>query len=201
MITLYGHPLSGNAYKVKLLLHQLPVSYNEVEVDIFSGEHKKDEFAALNPNCKIPILKDGDFVIWESNAILFYLGKKFAPNPYLPEDAESFGIVSQWTIFGKTTIDPNFAVARYFKKFLSQERVPPGAMKKLHEQGSAALSVLENRLSDKEFLCGDYTIADMACYPYIMLCGEGGFSLESYPSVRKWCRNVESTRNFLAFGG
>ncbi len=200
MITLYGHPLSGNAYKVKLFLHQLSVSHNEIVVNIFSGEHKKDEFAALNPNCKIPILKNGDFVIWESNAILFYLAKKFAPNSYLPEDSESFGLVSQWTIFGKTTIDPNFAVARYFKRFLSQDQIPSGTMEKLHEHGNAALSVLENHLLDKEFLCGDYTIADISCYPYIMLCSEGGFSLESYPSVRKWCSNVESTQNFLAFG-
>lgn len=199
MIRLYDHPLSGNAYKAKLLMNQLSVEYEIVTVDIFAGEHKTEEFSRLNPNRKIPVLVDGDFVMWESNAILFYLAKKFSPNPYLPEDPETFGIVSQWTFFGKTSIDPNLALARYFVKFLPPDQVPPGALEKLHEQGNSALAVLEDRLSGKEFLCGDYSIADIACYPYVMLCEEGGFDLNAYPSVGRWCRSVETTRNFLSF--
>ena len=199
MITLYDHPLSGNAYKARLLLHQLSVEYRSVTVDIFSGEHKEEEFARLNPNRKIPVLADGDFVMWESNAILFYLAKKFSPNPYLPDGPEDFGLVSQWVFFGKTTIDPNLALARYFVKFLPPDQVPPGAVEKLRAQGNEALGVLDAHLSRTEFLCRDYSIADIACYPYVMLCGEGGFSLDSYPSVTRWCAAVESTENFLPF--
>ncbi len=201
MIKLYEHPLSGNAYKAKLLLHQLSVEYEGVTVDIFAGEHKKEEFSALNPNCKIPVLADGNFVMWESNAILFYLAKKFSPNPYLSDDPETYGRIAQWTFFGKTTIDPNLALARYFAKFLPPDQVPPGTMEKLHAQGNVALSILEDHLSRTEFLCGSYSIADIACYPYTMLCGEGGFDLEIYPSVRRWCKSVEETPNFIAFAG
>lgn len=201
MIKLYEHPLSGNAYKAKLLLHQLSVEYEGVTVDIFAGEHKKEEFSALNPNCKIPVLADGDFVMWESNAILFYLAKKFSPNPYLSDDPETYGLIAQWTFFGKTTIDPNLALARYFAKFLPPDQVPPGTMEKLHVQGNAALAILEDHLSRTEFLCGDYSIADIACYPYTMLCEEGGFNLGTYPSVRRWCESVEETPKFIAFAG
>ena len=201
MIKLYEHPLSGNAYKAKLLLHQLSVEYEGVTVDIFAGEHKKEEFSALNPNCKIPVLSDGDFVMWESNAILFYLAKKFSPNPYLSDDPETYGLIAQWAFFGKTTIDPNLALARYFAKFLPPDQVPPGMMEKLHAQGNVALAILEDHLSRTEFLSGDYSIADIACYPYTMLCEEGGFNLEPYPSVRRWCGSVEGTPNFIAFAG
>ncbi|MCY4378910.1 MAG: glutathione S-transferase family protein [Candidatus Dadabacteria bacterium] len=201
MIRLYEHPLSGNAYKAKLLLHQLSVEYEGVTVDIFAGEHKKEEFSALNPNCKIPVLSDGDFVMWESNAILFYLANKFSPNPYLSDDPETYGLIAQWTFFGKTTIDPNLALARYFAKFLPPDQVPPGVMEKLHAQGNVALAILEDHLSRTEFLSGDYSIADIACYPYTMLCEEGGFDLEPYPSVRRWCGSVEGTPDFIAFAG
>lgn len=201
MIKLYEHPLSGNAYKAKLLLHQLSVEYEGVTVDIFAGEHKKEEFSALNPNCKIPVLSDGDFVMWESNAILFYLAKKFSPNPYLSDDPETYGLIAQWAFFGKTTIDPNLALARYFAKFLPPDQIPPGMMEKLHAQGNVALAILEDHLSRTEFLSGDYSIADIACYPYTMLCEEGGFDLEPYPSVRRWCGSVEETPNFIAFAG
>lgn len=199
MIKLYDHPLSGNAYKARLLMNQLSVEYESVTVDISAGEHKTGEFSRLNPNCKIPVLVDGDFVMWESNAILFYLAKKFSPNPYLPDDPETFGLVSQWTFFGKTSIDPNLALARYFLKFLPPDQVPPGAIEKLHELGNAALEVLEDHLSREEFLSGGYSIADIACYPYVMLCEEGGFNLNSYSSVGRWCRSVEATENFLSF--
>lgn len=201
MIRLYEHPLSGNAYKAKLLLHQLSVEYEGVTVDIFAGEHKKEEFSALNPNCKIPVLEDGNFVMWESNAILFYLAKKFSPNPYLSDDPETYGLIAQWAFFGKTTIDPNLALARYFLKFLPPDQVPPGTLEKLHAQGNVALAILEDHLSRNEFLCGNYSIADIACYPYTMLCDEGGFDLEIYPSVRRWCGSVEETPNFIAFAG
>lgn len=201
MIKLYEHPLSGNAYKAKLLLHQLSLEYEGVTVDIFTGEHKKKEFSALNPNCKIPVLEDGDFVMWESNAILFYLANKFSPNPYLSDDPETYGLIAQWTFFGKTTIDPNLALARYFVKFLPPDQVPPETLEKLHAQGNVALAILEDHLSRNEFLCGSYSIADIACYPYTMLCGEGGFDLEIYPSVRRWCGSVEETPNFIAFAG
>ncbi len=199
MIKLYEHPLSGNSYKAKLLLHQLSVEYAGVTVDIFSGEHKQEKFSKLNPNCKIPVLTDGDFVIWESNAILFYLAKKFSPNPYLSDDPSTYGLITQWAFFGKTTIDPNLALARYFTKFLPEDQTPRETMEKLHAQGNAALAILDRHLSQTEFLCGHYSIADIACYPYTMLSSEGGFDIESYPSVKRWCASVESTKKFIPF--
>ena len=73
-------------------------------------------------------------------------------------------------------------------KFLPPDQVPPGMLERLHAQGNVALAILEDHLSRTEFLCGSYSIADIACYPYTMLCGEAGFDLEIYPSVSEMVR-------------
>ena len=96
MIKLYDHPLSGNCYKARLALAQLGVEYERVFVDIFKGEHKSEGHRGMNPNMKIPVLTDSDFTMWESNAILRYIGKKYSPNTIFPEDPEAFGRAAQW---------------------------------------------------------------------------------------------------------
>lgn len=196
---LYTHPLSGNSYKAELLLSHLGVSCEKVVVDIFKGEHKTEEFKKLNPNCKIPVLVDGDFVMWESNALLFYIARKFAPTPYLPEDPDRFGMVAQWVLFGKTSIDPALALARFWTKFLPADQVNPDALAQKRREGESVLGIMNKCLPEcGEFLAGGYTIADMACYPYIALAGEGGVDVSEYPEVSEWLKKVESQPGFIA---
>ena len=195
---LYDHPLSGNCYKVRLLLAHLGLKYERVNVDIFSGEHKKEEFKRLNPNQKIPVLEDGVFILWESNAILHYIGNKCFPNPYFSLDPERYGLISQWLLFGKTTIDPNLAVSRYFMKFLGSGNYEENQLERLHVLGGAALETLNDHLAQNDFLAVDYSIADMGCYPYVMLSPEGGFDLTVYPNVVKWCERIEAQPGFEA---
>ncbi|NIP31681.1 MAG: glutathione S-transferase family protein [Candidatus Dadabacteria bacterium] len=200
MIKLYDHPLSGNAYKPRLLLFQLGVEFERVMVDLFEGENKTEEFTKLNPNQKIPVIVEKEFVMWESNAILLYLAKKFSPNKYISENAEIYGHTCQWVLFGKTTIDPNLAVARFILKFLPEDSHDPVLLKKLHTQGNDALKILDNHLKTNDFLTTDYSIADIACYPYIKLSYEGGFDISLYPNVQRWCESIEGTDGFVPFG-
>ena len=197
MMKLYDHPLSGNCYKVRLLLNQLGVEYERVLVDIFKGEHKGGGHAGKNPNMKIPVLEDGEFTMWESNAILLYLGRKFSPNALFPDDPIEFGAAAQWLLYGKTTIDPNLALARYYMRFLPPEKRSENELLKLREQGRHALSVLDSHLSGKEFLAGGYSIADIACFPYVELCPEGGFDLTPFSSVLSWCERIKSTPGYI----
>lgn len=196
---LYDHPLSGNCYKARLLLSHLNVEYEKATVDIFKGEHKSAGFAKLNPNQKIPVLIDGDHAIWESNAILLYLAKKYYPNDYFSDDPLDFGLISQWLIFGKTSIDPYLAVSRYFLKFLGEGNYDKQHLKTLHGQGGQSLKIMSDHLSSNDFLAGNYSIADIACYPYVMLSGEGGFDLSRYPTVKNWCKRIESQPGFISF--
>ncbi len=193
---LYTHPLSGNAYKAELLLSHLGVEFEKVNVDIFKGEHQTGEFTKLNPNRKIPVLVDGDFVIWESNALLFYIARKFAPSPYLPEDPEAFGKMAQWVIFGKTTLDPPLALVRFWTKYLPSEKVDAKAVAQKRVEGRVALEILNEGLKNREFLADTYTIADIACYPYVSLAHEGEIDISQYPEVSNWVKTVESQPGF-----
>lgn len=197
---LYTHPLSGNAYKSELLLSHLGAEFEKVNIDIFKGEHQTEEFTVLNPNRKIPVLVDGDFVMWESNALLFYIGCKFAPNPYLPEDPEGFGRVAQWVLFGKTTLDTPLALARFWTKYLPPEKVDAAALEQKRTEGRAVLKVLNGCLKGREFLADGYTIADIACYPYVALAHEGEIDISAYPEVSKWVGRVESQPGFVSMG-
>lgn len=198
MIKLYDHPLSGNSYKSRLLLNHLGVEYERINVDVFKGEQNDPKFAALNPNKKIPVLVDEDFVMWESNALLFYLGKKYSPNDYYPEDAQTHGLVAQWLLFGKTSIDPNLAMARYLTRFVTKEGQEEQDLAKFRAHGTMTLKIMDDHLKDREFLAGSYSIADMGCYPYVHLSPEGGIDIEAYSSVMSWIERIQAQPGYIA---
>jgi len=198
MIKLYDHPLSGNSYKSRLVLNQLGIEYERINVDVFNGEQNSPLFAALNPNKKIPVLVDEDFVMWESNALLFYIGKKYSPNPLYPEDPRTHGLVAQWLLFGKTTIDPNLARARYLTRFFPEEMRDQQELAKYRAHGILALKILDDHLLENEFLAGNYSIADIGCYPYVHLAPEGEIDLGAYPSVMSWCQRIESQPGYIS---
>ena len=197
MLKLYDHPLSGNSYKSRLALNQLGIEYERINIDVFKGEQNDPKFAALNPNKKIPVLVDEDFVMWESNALLFYIGKKYSPNPLYPEDPRTHGLVAQWLLFGKTTIDPNLARARYLTRFVSREMHEQQELAKYRAHGMLALKILDDHLRDNEFLAGDYSIADIGCYPYVHLAPEGEIDIEAYPWVMSWIERIESQPGYI----
>lgn len=182
------------------MLSHLGAEFERIVIDIFKGEHRTDEFRKLNPNCKIPVLVDGDFVMWESNALLLYIARKFAPNPYLPEDPEQFGKVAQWIVFGKTTLDTPLALARFWTKYLPPEKVDADALAQKRAAGRAALEVFNGCLAGREFLADSYTVADIACYPYVSLAHEGEIDISQYPEVLAWVKRVESQPGFVAMG-
>ncbi len=201
MIKLYDHPLSGNCYKVRLALGQLEVSFERVNVDIFKGEQFSPEFMALNPNRKIPVLVDGDFVMWESNGILLYLGKRFAPNWLFSEDPRVFGIITQWLFFGKTTLDASLAKARFFTRFAPEGSHEEKELASLREAGRVALQILDDHLKKNDFLVGTYSIADIACYAYTHLAEEGGVSLSPFKLVQSWLEKVRSEPGYISMEG
>ena len=198
MLKLYDNPLSGNCYKVRLALSQLGVEYKREYLDIFKGEQHTRDYESLNPNRKIPVLIDDGFHMWESNAILLYLGKKYSPNRLYPEDLRGFGAMAQWLFYGKTSVDPNLAVARYLMKFMSPADRDEKKLNDLRAQGGGVLRVLDAHLEHKGFLAGAYSIADIACYPYVSLAPEGGIDLSPYPSVILWCDRIRSQPGYIS---
>ena len=188
MLKLHDHLRSGNAYKVRLLLHQLGIPFERIEMDIMQGETRTPAFLARNPNGRIPVLElqDGTCLA-ESNAILWYLSEW---TRFLPEDRLARAQVLQWMFFEQYSHEPYVAVLRFWthagwleeKKLLVPEK---------RERGVAALQVMETHLRGHDFfVAGRYTIADIALYAYTHVAGEGGFDLAGLPAVRAWLGRV-----------
>ncbi|MGE0154541.1 MAG: glutathione S-transferase family protein [Reyranellaceae bacterium] len=198
MPTLYDHPDSGNAYKIRLLLSQLDIPYKRVVLDIDKGETRTPEFLAKNPNGRIPAfqLEDGT-VLPESNAIMFYLAEG---TPYLPFDRLGRAQVLQWMFFEQYNHEPNIATVRYWIK----HRVPTtafieAAMPVKRQAGYAALDVMEQHLKRREFFVGErYSIADIALYAYTHVAHEVDFDLKPYPAIRAWMDLVSLQENHIS---
>jgi glutathione S-transferase len=186
---LYDNLSSGNAYKVRLLLHLLGIQFERVEMDIDRGETRTSEFLRLNPNGRVPVLEVAPGThLAESNAILWYLaeGTRFLPSDRL-QRAEAL----QWMFFEQYSHEPNIATARYWitHRVLTPERETLLPSKR--KLGYDALGVMERHLQGRSFFVGErYSIADIALYAYTHVAGEGGFDLTGFPAVRGWIGRI-----------
>lgn len=197
MYRVYGDMLSGNCYKIKMLMKFLSIEHEWIHVDILAGETHTPEFKAMNYNAKIPVLQisESEFLS-ESNAILNFLaeGSNFLP-PHGFERAK----VLQWQFFEQYSHEPYIAVARYINKFLGlpQERKEEYSSKQ--KGGHKALSVIDNQLSRSNYLVGNVpTIADISLYAYTHVAHEGGFELENYPNIQTWFSRIEAVPGYIA---
>ncbi|MEM7183858.1 MAG: glutathione S-transferase family protein [Spirochaetota bacterium] len=195
-LKVYGDILSGNCYKIKLLLEFLGLSYEWVPTNVLRAETHTDEFVAMNPNAKIPVLLiDDSKYLWESNAILNYLAEG---SPFLPTEKYSKALVLQWQFFEQYSHEPYIAVARYLKLFLGLPAERVSEYEGKHEGGYKALAVMENHLKKSKFFVGEQlTIADISLYAYTHVADEGGFSLDAYPNVIRWLKDFAASKNYV----
>jgi glutathione S-transferase len=188
---LYDSPISGNAYKVRLLLAHLGIPYETREVDVVDRSAPRDELADLNPARRIPtlVLDDGR-PLAESNAILWYLGDG---TRFVPDEPYERAKVLQWMFFEQYEHEPAIAVARFLKTYYGRPDVWESQREQLTKRGVKALRGLEDGLSGRAWLVGDaMSIADIALYAYTHAADEGGFSLDDLPAVRAWLDRVAS---------
>lgn len=196
MYRVYGDRISGNCYKIALVMNELALPYEWVDVDIVQGESRTEEFLAMNPNGKIPLLDLGDGrYLSESNAIIGYLAEGSA---LLPVDDFHRALVYQWLFFEQYSHEPNIAVARFIVKYLGNPADRSEQLENTRKPGYRALSIMEEQLRTREFLTGDhFTIADVSLYAYTHVADEGGFSLEDYPSTRAWLSRAEARPGYV----
>ena len=196
MITLYGGPLSGNAYKVRLLLNLLGLEFEETVVNLQTRENQADSFLALNPRGQIPTLVDGEVTIWDSQAILVYLARRYG-EAWLPVEPAAMAEVMQWLAVAENELLFGLARARAVKSFGRDFDLAS-----CQAYGHAGLKVLEQRLAEHQWLAsGKPTIADIACMPYAALSYMGDIPLDGYPSVRAWIDRIRALPGFVAMEG
>jgi glutathione S-transferase len=189
-VLLYNSAVSGNCYKVRLLLAHLGLEYETVEMSVVDRSNRVEVLGGLNPGLRVPtlVLDDGR-PLGESNAILWYVADG---TQYVPDDPYERAQVLQWQFFEQYSHEPNIAVARFLIAYseLPRERYEkrlPGVLK----GGYAALDAMEGHLADRSFLVSErYTLADISLYAYTHVAHEGGFDLEPYPAIRAWLDRV-----------
>jgi glutathione S-transferase len=199
MIRLYHRLTSGNSYKVRLLLSILQLEYEGVAVELERGRNKVDEaYLRLNPRGQIPTLVDDELVLWGSTAILFYLAGKYDTGQrWLPAEVGAASEIMQWLELAQNECNSGLFLARAIRRFGYE-----GDLATALRDGRKALDVLEARLRDREWLVLQRaTIADLACFPYAALAGEGGFQLSDWPAVRSWIGRIGELEGFIGMPG
>jgi len=190
-ISVHGTVLSGHTHRVELFLRILGIPYRFVDTP---GEVRQSaEFRALNPFGQIPVLRDGDLVLADSNAILVYLAKKYGRGTqWLPEDPIEASRVQRWLSIAAGEVKYGPGLARLYTLWPRR-----GDMVQAVEIAADLLRFMDGHLAGSGFLAGDHaTIADLACYTYVAHAPEGRISLEPFPAVRAWIQRVEALPKF-----
>ena len=196
-LKLYDFELSGNAYKIRLLLSLLGLKYERIRVDLRQGEQRQPAFLKLNPRGQVPTLDDGGTVVWDSLAILVYLARKYGGEKWLPVDPEPMAEVMQWLAVMENEALFGLAKARVICKFKR-----PGIVEEAQALGCKGLDVIEQRLASHSWLALDrLTVADIACFPYVALAPEGEIPLDDYPGTRNWIERIKSLGGFIGMPG
>ncbi|NBX58243.1 MAG: thiol:disulfide oxidoreductase, partial [Gammaproteobacteria bacterium] len=191
MIDLYWYP-SPNGLKVAIMLEECQLPYRVKPVDITRGAQFDPDFLQISPNNKIPAVidhaaPDGALSLFESGAILNYLAEK--TGRFLPSAAREKHAVMQWLFWQVGGLGPMAGQAHHFRAFAS-EHVPYGITRYTQEV-NRLYGVLDRQLTVKEFVAGEYSIADMAIWPWIKPHERQGQTLEDFPAVKRWFRAIE----------
>ena len=191
---LYDHPASGNCMKARILLRQLELPFERVTVDLFTGETRTPEHFGRNADGRIPVLElDSGETIPESGAILHQLADG---TPYLPDERLARTRVIQWMLFEQNRIEAELSYARFLKLSGRSEQIPEAFANRL-ERGTDAVAALDRGLSDgRDFVAGEYSIADIALYAYVHCASDAGVDLGAYEGVVAWLGRVEAQPRF-----
>jgi GST-like protein len=193
MIDLYYWP-TPNGHKITMFLEETGVPYKIVPVNIGSGEQFTPEFLAISPNNRMPAIvdrapKDGNspIPIFESGAILLYLAEK--AGKFMPLDLRGRVQVTQWLMWQMGGLGPMLGQNHHFSAY-APEKIPYAIDRYVNET-NRLYGVLNKRLEGRSFVAGDYSIADMACYPWIVPYERQGQKLEDFPHLKRWFEEIK----------
>lgn len=188
MIELHSFP-TPNGWKISIALEEMELSYEPHWVNIRTGEQFRPEFLAISPNNRIPAIVDRDPAdggppvrIFESGAILLYLAEK--SGRFLPRDARGSAEVTQWLFWQVGGLGPMLGQHGHFKLYAAEKI--PYAIERYELEAKRLYGVMDRRLTDRTYLAGEYSIADMACWPWIVTHKAQEIDLAEFPNVRRW---------------
>ena len=192
-LQLYRNAVSGHCHRVELFLSLLGLPFESIDVDLAQKQHKSPGFLAMNPLGQIPVLRDGELTLADSNAILVYLEARHAPGEWLPRDPVGAARVQRWLSLAAGPLAFGPAAARVVQLFKL-----PTDPKDAIARAEALFGLMESELGRTPFLVGDRaTLADVAHYAYVARAPEGLVSLQPWPAIRGWLARIEALPGFV----
>lgn len=206
MLTLYSSPVSGNSYKVRLLLSFLQLPHRVVDLDLLADEQHQPAYLAVNPRGEVPALVDGELVLRDSAAILVYLAGTHRPDPWFPPQPRAMAAITEWLAFAASWVQYGVFSARALVSFgIPANGLPPDFPASLEEakiRGHRSLEILDGHLKSRDWLAGPApTIADIANFPYVALAPMGDIPLSPYPAVQAWIARFRALPGFIPIEG
>ncbi len=188
MIDLYTAS-TPNGRKPTIMLEELGLPYHIIKVDISKGEQFAPEFIAMNPNSKIPAILDQEtgMTVFESGAILIYLAEK--TGQLMPTDVAGRTQVIEWLMFQMASVGPMFGQLSHFRKF-APEKIPY-AIERYEKETLRLFGVLDSQFAKREFIAGNYSIADIATYPWVAAYQFLGVTLDHHPNLKQWVETMQ----------
>ena len=180
-MTLYT-AATPNGWKISIALEEMALPYQVRVIDFATEEQKADWYVRLNPNGRIPTLEDDGFVVFESGAILLYLAEK--TGEFMPRDVQGRSRVMQWLMFQMSAIGPMMGQANVFLRYFP-EKIQP-AIDRYQREVLRLFGVLNRQLASHEYIAGEYSIADMALWPWVSGHEWSGVSVDELANLSRW---------------
>lgn len=186
---IFADPITVNCRKVLAGFKLMDIDYTLEKVDYFQAEHKEEPYRSLNPNCSLPALKDGDFVLWESNAMLQYAADKAGKDAYYPKDLQTRADINRWLMWEGAQWFPSCYkyLVEYCVKPLLGDAPDEAVIAGEAENFNQLAGILDQRLAGSDWLCGPQpTIADIVIAAPMHMHTEQKLPLRSHPSLQRW---------------
>jgi GSH-dependent disulfide-bond oxidoreductase len=175
-----------NGWKISIALEEMGLPYEMRVIDFKSNDQKADWYLKLNPNGRIPTLVDNGFAIFESGAILVYLAEK--TGKFLPKDVRGRSRVIQWLMFQMSGVGPMMGQANVFLRYFPEKI--QSAIDRYQREVTRLFGVLDGQLAGREYIAGDYSIADMALWPWVSGYEWSGVSVDPFTHLQRWLKRV-----------
>lgn len=189
-IKIHAFPLSPRGFKVLAVAEHVGADYEFVFCDLMKGATRRPEFAALNPNAKMPVLEDGAFKLWESNAIIQYLAERFPESGLVPKEPMARADVARWLFWESTTWDPAFAILVFenvAKGLLIGKGPDPAEVEKGNKAVIAAAAILDAHLAQTRFVTGaEVSLADFALGSSLIAADQAQAPLQKFTHIARW---------------
>ena len=184
MIDFFTWP-TPNGRKISIALEEMEVAYRVCLVNMKENEQKAPDYLKINPNGRIPTIIDrdnDDFAVFETGAILVYLAE--LSGRFLPSDVKARSTVIQWLMWQMGGLGPMHGQANVFYRYFPEKI--PSVISRYQNETNRLFGVMDTRLKDSEFLAGEYSIADMACYPWVAQHDWCGLTLDEHSHLSRW---------------